>query len=102
MYAVFLSGGKQYRVSIDEIVRLEKLDSVKGKIFEFDKILLINDGNHTKIGSPFIEGAKVKGEIIAHGRDKKIKIIKFHRRKHSRKQQGHRQWFTEVKITSIA
>ncbi|WMY95619.1 MAG: 50S ribosomal protein L21 [Arsenophonus sp.] len=102
MYAVFQSGGKQYRVSLDEIVRLEKLDITKGKLFEFDKILMISDGNHTNIGSPFIEGAKVKAEIIAHGRDKKIKIVKFHRRKHSRKQQGHRQWFTEVKITSIA
>ncbi|WMY96373.1 MAG: 50S ribosomal protein L21 [Arsenophonus sp.] len=102
MYAVFRSGGKQYRVSINEMVRLEKLDITKGKIFEFDEILLISDGNYTKIGSPFIEGAKVQAEIIAHGRDKKIKIVKFHRRKHSRKQQGHRQWFTDVKITSIA
>ncbi|WP_348666079.1 50S ribosomal protein L21 [Arsenophonus symbiont of Ornithomya chloropus] len=102
MYAVFRSGGKQYRVSLDTTVRLEKLEIIKGEIFEFHKILMISDGKYTKIGAPFVKGAKVKGEIIAHGRDKKIKIIKFNRRKHSRKQQGHRQWFTEVKITSIA
>ncbi|WMY95220.1 MAG: 50S ribosomal protein L21 [Arsenophonus sp.] len=101
MYAVFQSGGKQYRVSLDAIVRLEKLEIAKGEIFEFHKILMISDDKQTQIGSPFITGAKVKAEIIAHGRDKKIKIVKFHRRKHSRKQQGHRQWFTEVKITGI-
>ncbi|MGP1953380.1 MAG: 50S ribosomal protein L21 [Arsenophonus sp. ET-KM2-MAG3] len=101
MYAVFQSGAKQYRVTESQIIRLEKLDIVIDETIEFNKVLMIADDNNIKIGSPFVEGIKVKAKVIAHGRSEKIKIIKFRRRKHSRKQQGHRQWFTDIKIISI-
>lgn len=101
MYAVFQSGGKQHRVREGQTVRLEKLDIATGELVEFEKILMIANSENIKIGTPFIDGGKIKAEIIAHGRDKKINIIKFGRRKHYRKQQGHRQWFVDVKITKI-
>uniref|UniRef100_A0A3B0M718 Large ribosomal subunit protein bL21 n=1 Tax=Arsenophonus endosymbiont of Trialeurodes vaporariorum TaxID=235567 RepID=A0A3B0M718_9GAMM len=102
MYAVFQSGGKQHRVSEGQIVRLEKLDITTGETVEFDQLLMIADGDDIKIGAPVVEGIKVKAEVISHGRGEKIKIVKFRRRKHSCKQQGQRQWFTDVKITGIA
>ncbi len=101
MYAVFQSGGKQHRVSEGQIIRLEKLNAEAGKEFEFNQILMVANGKNFKIGAPFVEGGKISAEVLAHGRGKKIKIIKFRRRKHYRKQQGHRQWFTDIKITSI-
>ena len=101
MYAVFQSGGKQHRVSEGQTLRLEKLDVETGAIVEFDKILLVANGEGVKVGAPFVEGSKVVSEVVQHGRGDKVKIVKFRRRKHSRKQQGHRQWFTEVKITGI-
>ncbi|MFP3019124.1 MAG: 50S ribosomal protein L21 [Arsenophonus sp.] len=101
MYAVFKSGGKQYRVNKCQTIRLEKLDVSIGEIIEFDQVLMVANGNNIKIGSPVVEGSKIKAEVIAHGRGKKITIVKFRRRKHSRKQQSHRQWFTDIKITCI-
>lgn len=101
MYAVFQSGGKQHRVSEGQIVRLEKLEAATGDVVEFDQVLMVSDGNDVKIGAPLVSGGKVTAEIVDHGRGDKVKIVKFRRRKHSRKQQGHRQWFTEVKITGI-
>jgi len=101
MYAVFQSGGKQHRVSEGQTLRLEKLDVETGATVEFDKVLLVANGEDIKVGAPLIEGSKVTAEVVQHGRGDKIKIVKFRRRKHSRKQQGHRQWFTEVKITGI-
>ena len=97
MYAVFQSGGKQHRVSEGQVVRLEKLELATGATVEFDSVLMVVNGEDVKIGAPVVAGAKV----VAHGRGDKVKIVKFRRRKHSRKQQGHRQWFTEVKITGI-
>ena len=102
MYAVFQSGGKQHRVSEGQTVRLEKLDIATGVTIEFDQVMMIANGEDVKIGVPFVDGSKVKAEIVAHGRGDKIKIVKFRRRKHYRKQQGHRQWFTDVKITAIS
>ncbi|GKX52960.1 50S ribosomal protein L21 [Budvicia aquatica] len=102
MYAVFQSGGKQHRVSEGQTVRLEKLDIATGETIEFDQVMMIANGEDVKIGVPFVDGSKVKAEIVAHGRGDKIKIVKFRRRKHYRKQQGHRQWFTDVKITAIS
>ena len=93
MYAVFQSGGKQHRVSEGQTVRLEKLDIATGEAVEFAEVL---------IGVPFVEGGVIKAEVVAHGRGEKVKIVKFRRRKHYRKQQGHRQWFTDVKITGIS
>ncbi|QIR12145.1 50S ribosomal protein L21 [Avibacterium paragallinarum] len=101
MYAVFQSGGKQHRVSEGQVVRLEKLEISTGESVEFDSVLMVVNGEDVKIGAPVVDGAKLVAEVVSHGRGDKVKIVKFRRRKHSRKQQGHRQWFTEVKITGI-
>ncbi|HCP1160078.1 TPA: 50S ribosomal protein L21 [Escherichia coli] len=102
MYAVFQSGGKQHRVSESQTVRLEKLDIATGETVEFAEVLMIANGEEVKIGVPFVDGGVIKAEVVAHGRGEKVKIVKFRRRKHYRKQQGHRQWFTDVKITGIS
>ncbi|MBU2882933.1 50S ribosomal protein L21 [Psychrosphaera sp. B3R10] len=101
MYAVFQSGGKQHRVAEGQTIRLEKLDVETGSAVEFDQVLLVANGDDVKVGAPLVSGGKITAEVVSHGRGEKIKIVKFKRRKHSRKQAGHRQWFTEVKITSI-
>lgn len=101
MYAVIESGGKQHRVEEGEVLKLEKLDASTGDSINFDKVLMIGEGAGVKIGKPYVEG-NVTAEVISHGRGDKISIIKFRRRKHSMKRQGHRQWFTEVKITGIS
>lgn len=102
MYAVFLSGGKQYKAIENQTIKLEKLNYPPGTTIEFDKILLFSNNNFTKIGTPFLKNGKIKACIENHGRAKKIKIIKFNRRKHYKKQQGHRQNFTNVKIIEIS
>ena len=102
MYAVFQSGGKQHRVSEGQTIRLEKLDIATCEAVEFAEVLMIANGEEIKIGVPFVEGGVINAEVFAHGRGEKVKIVKFRRRKHYRKQQGHRQWFTDVKITGIS
>ena len=102
MYAVIQSGGKQHRVSEGQVLKLEKLTSETGAIVDFDKVLMVANGDDISIGKPYVDGAKVSAEIVSHGRAKKIRIIKFKRRKHHLKQMGHRQWYTEVKITGIS
>ena len=102
MYAVISTGGKQYRVSKGDTIQIEKLDKKEGDTILFDKILLISNNGKVSIGKPFLKKTKIEGVIEAQGRDKKISIIKFHRRKHYKKQAGHRQSFTQVKITNIA
>jgi large subunit ribosomal protein L21 len=101
MYAVFRTGGKQYRASEGERVRVERLDAAVGDSVEFDEILLVGNGADIKVGAPLIKGGKVAGKVTAQGRADKITIIKFRRRKHYKRQGGHRQSFTEVEITSI-
>lgn len=101
MYAVIESGGKQHRVTEGETLRLEKLEVPTGETVEFDRVLMVG-GENVKIGTPIVEGAKVTAEVVDHGRHKKVKIVKFNRRKHYRRETGHRQWFTEVKITGIS
>ena len=101
MYAVIESGGKQHRVIKGETLKLEKIELAIGEVIEFDKVLMVGEGEGVSIGAPYVDGGKVTAEVIDQGRHKKIKIMKFRRRKHSMKQAGHRQWFTEVKITSI-
>lgn len=101
MYAVIVSGGKQHRVIEGEVLRLEKIEVATGETVEFDQVLMVANGDDIKIGGPVVDGAKVKAEVLAHGRADKVSIIKFRRRKHSLKRQGHRQWYTEVKITGI-
>ena len=100
MYAVIESGGKQHRVIEGETLKLEKIEVPTGETIEFDRVLMVG-GAEIKIGTPLVAGGKVSAEVIAHGRHKKIKIIKFNRRKHFRKETGDGQWFTEVKITGI-
>ena len=100
MYAVIESGGKQHRVIEGETLKLEKIEAATGETVEFDRVLMVG-GDDVKIGTPVVEGSKVTAEVVAHGRHKMIKIVKFNRRKHYRKETGHRQWFTEVKITGI-
>ncbi len=102
MYAVIVSGGKQHRVEEGETLRLEKLEAATGDTVDFDQVLMVGEGENVKVGSPAVEGAKVSAEVVRHGRGDKVRIIKFRRRKHHRKQMGHRQWFTEVKITGIS
>lgn len=101
MYAVIVAGGKQYRVQEGMTLKLEKIEVEVGKSIKFDQVLLVVDGDKISIGEPVVTGAMVNAEILSQGRHKKVKIMKFKRRKHSMKQMGHRQWFTEVKITSI-
>ena len=101
MYAVIVTGGKQYKVAEGEFLKIEKLDVPVGEAISFDRVLLIGNGEDVKIGAPVVDGAKVTAEVIDQGRHDKVTIIKFRRRKHSMKRQGHRQWYTEIKITGI-
>jgi large subunit ribosomal protein L21 len=102
MYAVIVSGSKQHRVKEGETLKLEKINAEVGGSIEFNQVLLVANGDDVKIGGPNVDGAKVTAEVISHDRGKKIRIMKFKRRKHYMKQAGHRQWFTEVKITGIS
>lgn len=102
MYAVIKSGGKQYRVQEGQTLKLEKLPAELGSNVEFDRVLLVGNGEDVKVGAPVVDGAKVTAEVVEHGRGKKVQILKFKRRKHHMKRQGHRQWFTQVKITGIS
>jgi len=101
MYAVIVSGGKQYRVSPGTTVKLDTLDANSGDTVTFEKVLFVSDGDNLKIGSPYLENAKVLASVVGHGRAKKINVLKFKRRKNYLKRQGHRQNYTEVKITDI-
>ena len=101
MYAVIESGGKQHRVEEGEVLKLEKLEVATGEKVKFDKILMVGEGESVKIGTPYVKGSQVTAEVLQQGRGDKVTIIKFNRRKHSQKKQGHRQWFTQVKITGI-
>lgn len=101
MYAVIKSGGKQHRVVKGEVLKLEKIEAATGETIQFDEVLMVTDGDAITIGAPLVEGAAVSAEILSHGRGEKVRIIKFRRRKHSMTRQGHRQWYTEVKITDI-
>ena len=85
MYAVFQSGGKQHRVAEGQTVRLEKIEVAPGDSVEFDNVLMVSNGDDVKIGTPVVANAKVTAEVITHGRGDKVKIVKFRRRKHSRK-----------------
>lgn len=101
MYAVIKTGGKQYRVAEGDVVRVEKIDVATEETVEFDQVLLVANGDDVKVGQPLLEGAKVSAQVLEQGRHDKIKVVKFRRRKHSRTQQGHRQWYTALKITGI-
>ena len=102
MYAVIVTGGKQYRVAEGDVVRIEKLPAEAGAAVEFDKVLVVGKGADIKVGKPFVAGSKVTGTVQKHGKGDKVRIVKFRRRKHYLRQGTHRQPYTEVKITGIA
>jgi large subunit ribosomal protein L21 len=102
MYAVIQTGGKQYRVSQGDTLRIEKLAAEEGASVDLDKVLLVSDGDDVKLGAPYVDGGKVTATVKTHGRAKKVNILKFKRRKQYLKRQGHRQWYTELEITGIS
>ncbi|AKH21412.1 50S ribosomal protein L21 [Sedimenticola thiotaurini] len=102
MYAVIQTGGKQYRVSEGDTVKVEKLSAEEGATLDLDKVLMVANGEDIKIGTPYVAGGKVTATVKSHGRGKKVTILKFKRRKHHMKRQGHRQWYTELEITGIS
>ncbi|NEV62257.1 50S ribosomal protein L21 [Thiorhodococcus minor] len=102
MYAVIQTGGKQYRVSEGDTVKVEKLAAEEGASVDIERVLMVADGDDVKVGKPYLPGGKVTATVESHGRAKKVKIIKFRRRKHHLKHQGHRQWLTTLKITGIS
>jgi large subunit ribosomal protein L21 len=101
MYAVIKTGGKQYRVAEGDVLRVEKLDGAEGGSVEFDQILMVGNGDDIKIGAPLLAGGSVSAEIVRHAKGDKVTGVKFRRRKNYRRTFGHRQQFTEIKITGI-
>lgn len=102
MYAVIKTGGKQYRVEAGDKLRVESLNADEGETVNLDSVLMVCDGDNVSVGSPELEGASVSATVVSHGRGKKIDIVKFRRRKHYRRQMGHRQNYTELKIEGIS
>jgi len=101
MYAVIKTGGKQFKVKEGSILKIEKIAANEGENVDFNDVLLVADGETIKIGTPQVSGSKVTATVQAQARHKKVKIVKMRRRKHYHKQMGHRQYYTEVKITRI-
>lgn len=102
MYAVIETGGKQYRVAQGDVINVEKLDVTEGAEVALDRVLMVADGEQVKIGTPMLAGAKVTATVKSHGRADKIRIFKLRRRKNYRRTQGHRQYYTQIEITSIS
>jgi large subunit ribosomal protein L21 len=101
MYAVIATGGKQYRVTKDAVLRVEKLDAEPGSTVELGEVLLVGEGAEVKLGTPRVDGSKVIATVVRHGKGAKVSIVKFRRRKHYLRQKGHRQPFTELRVTDI-
>ena len=101
MYAIIKTGGKQYRVKAGDVLKIESLPVEVGQTIDFSEVLLITDLEKVTLGNPLVKNGLVTAEVLAHGRHKKIKIIKFRRRKHHMKHMGHRQNYTQVKISAI-
>lgn len=102
MYAVIKTGGKQYRVSEGDSLKVEKLDAAEGGEVSFDQVLMIGDGEQVTLGTPVIDGGLVSATVVGHGRADKVRIFKMRRRKNSRRHAGHRQAYTQVRITGIS
>jgi len=102
MYAVIATGGKQYRVTKDGVLRIEKLDAEPGATVEFGEVLLVGEGAEVKLGRPMLKGGKVLATVVRHGKGAKVSVVKFKRRAHYLRQKTHRQPFTEVKVTEIS
>ncbi len=101
MYAVFKTGGQQFKVEQGTTLKVEKLEVEPGKSITFDEVLMVADGDKVQVGTPTVAKATVVAKVVSQGKGKKVHILKFRRRKHSMKQQGHRQLFTEIEITKI-
>ncbi len=101
MYAVFRTGGKQYRAAKGDVLRLEKIEGEEGAKVEFDEVLLVGEGSDVKVGSPLLSGSVVSGTVLRQGKSRKVPVVKFKRRKNYLRQGSHRQFFTEVEITGI-
>lgn len=100
-FAVIETGGKQYRVSAGQKIKVEKLDAAPGAAFVFDKVLFVADGEKVEIGVPYLAGAKVEADVLRQGRERKKIVFKYHSKTRYRKKKGHRQHFTEVLIEKI-
>ena len=102
MYAVFRTGGKQYRAAKGDVLRLEKIEADEGATVEFDEVLLIGEGSDIKVGNPLLEGGVVSGKVLSQGKTKKVNVVKFKRRQNYLRQGSHRQFYTEIEITDIS
>lgn len=102
MYAVIKTGGKQYRVNQGDRIRVESLTAAEGDSVNLDQVLMVGEGSEVSVGSPLLSNASVSAKVLSHGRGNKVEIIKFRRRKHHRRQMGHRQNYTELEITGIS
>ena len=100
MYAIIATGGKQYKVSEGDVIKVEKLDTTVGESFTFDQVLIVNDGE-MKVGNPTVQGATVEASVVSEGRGKKIVVYRYKRKSGYHKKNGHRQSYTEVKIDKI-
>jgi len=102
MYAVFRTGGKQYRAAKGDVLRLEKIEADEGASVQFDDVLLIGEGKDIKVGNPVLSGSSVSATVLRQGKSKKVPVVKFKRRQNYLRQGTHRQFFTEVEITDIS
>ena len=102
MFAVIESGGKQHRVQEGEVLRLEKLEVAAGDDVTFEKVLMVGEGDDVAVGTPFVDGGRVTAEVLGHGKADKVTVIKFKRRKNYHRKRGHRQPYTEVRVTGIS
>ena len=102
MYAVFRTGGKQYRAAKGDVLRLEKIEAEEGATISFDDVLLVGEGADIKVGNPLLSGTSVSGKVLRQGKSKKVSVVKFKRRQNYLRQGSHRQFFTEVEITAIS
>ena len=101
MYAIFRSGGKQHRVAVGDLIDVEKLDVPVGEKITIDDVLMVYGGGEVRVGSPKVEGAAIIAEVVAHGKDRKVIVYKFKRRKNYRRKRGHRQYYTRLRIEEI-
>jgi large subunit ribosomal protein L21 len=101
MYAVFRTGGKQYRAAKGDVLRLERIEADEGAMVEFDEVLLVGEGSDIKVGTPMLDGGSVSGKVLSQGKTKKVNVVKFRRRQNYLRQGSHRQFYTEVEITDI-
>lgn len=101
MYAIIVTGGKQYKVAEGDTLFIEKLEAEEGAAVKFDQVLMVGDGENVKVGTPVVEGAAVEAKVVKNGKGKKIYVFKMKRKKNYRRKKGHRQPFTKVEITKI-